>query len=94
MSNNEYSYNRSSMSNVLKLLGVKSKEKDIKRTQLLMDLKAAVDELEEIRQNFEYIDEPELIEYAIYKEKALLNKVSYLIRQAKIEDELSEQVSL
>jgi hypothetical protein len=47
------------------------------------EIKKAIDELEGIRQYFNIVEAPELIEYAIYREKAALTRLSYLIRKAK-----------
>jgi hypothetical protein len=49
------------------------------------EIEKAIDELEGIRQYFNIVEAPELIEYAIYREKAALARLSYLIRQAKEE---------
>lgn len=53
------------------------------RNQLVEDIKKAVEELENIRRYFEMVEEPELIDYAIYREKAALMQLSYLLKKAK-----------
>lgn len=48
-----------------------------------IEIKKAIDELEDIRQYFDTVEAPELIEYAIYREKAAITRLSYLLRMAK-----------
>lgn len=50
---------------------------------MLKEIKIAMDELEEVRQYFDVVNDPELIEYAIYREKAAITKLSYLIKKVK-----------
>jgi hypothetical protein len=60
--------------------------KEIKITNdnpMLEEIKIAMDELEEVRQYFNVVNDPELIEYAIYREKAAITKLSYLIKKVK-----------
>lgn len=52
-------------------------------SKLLEEIKLAIDELEGIRKYFDCVDEPELIDYAIYREKAAITRLSYLLRVAK-----------
>lgn len=47
------------------------------------EIRVAIRELENIRQVFDSVDIPELIEYAIYTEKAAAARLSYLIQLAK-----------
>ncbi len=58
------------------------------RNQLVDDIKRAVEELENIRKYFEMAEDPELIDYAIYREKAALMQLSYLLKKAKKNAEL------
>ncbi len=62
--------------------------KPVGRNQLIDDIKRAVEELNNIRRYFEIVDEPELIDYAIYREKAALMKLSYLLKKAKKDEPL------
>jgi DNA-binding protein H-NS len=58
------------------------------KNQLAEDIKTALNELENIRNYFEVVDEPELIDYAIYREKAALLRLSYLLKKAKKNNEM------
>lgn len=51
----------------------------------ILEIKAAIEELEGVRRFFDTVDAPELIEYAIYREKAAITRLSYLIRKVKLE---------
>lgn len=62
--------------------------KPLERNQLIDDIKRAVEELENIRKYFEMVEEPELIDYAIYREKAALMQLSYLLKKAKRNEKL------
>ncbi|MDF2674708.1 MAG: hypothetical protein K0R09_2976 [Clostridiales bacterium] len=53
------------------------------RNQLIDDVRMAIEELDNIRKYFEVVDDPELIDYAIYREKAAIMKLSYLLKKAK-----------
>lgn len=55
-----------------------------KESPTIIEIKQAIVELEGIRQFFESAD-PELIDYAIYMEKAAISRLSYLFRKAKEE---------
>lgn len=58
------------------------------RSQLVDDIRKAVEELENIRKYFEIVEDPELIDYAIYREKAALMQLSYLLKKAKKNEQL------
>lgn len=58
---------------------------DKKTNETVREIEAAIIELEEIRSYFDSVDAPELIEYAIYREKAAITRLSYLIRKVKFE---------
>lgn len=62
--------------------------KPSERNLLIDDIKKAVEELENIRRYFEIVEEPELIDYAIYREKAALMQLSYLLKKAKKNEKL------
>lgn len=58
--------------------------------QLGEEIKKAIDELENIRSYFDTVSEPELIDYAIYREKSVLIRLSYLLKKAKYSDSFLE----
>lgn len=58
--------------------------------KLLEEIKEAIDELESVRQYFDSVNEPELIDYAIYREKAAITRLSYLLRVAKDEKKIEK----
>lgn len=51
----------------------------------IKEIKSAIEELECVRKYFDAVEAPELIEYAIYREKAAITRLSYLIRKVKFE---------
>ena len=57
--------------------------KSARHNKTIEEIKAAIEELESIRRFFEAAEEPELVDYAIYREKAALMRLSYLLREAK-----------
>lgn len=60
--------------------------KDLKGdSPTITEIQSAIDELEGARRYFDVVDAPELIEYAIYREKAAITRLSYLLRKAKYE---------
>lgn len=57
---------------------------EVEEQQKLLDaVKTAKQELESIQMYFDCVDDPDLIEYAIYQEYAMRLKCSYLVKQAK-----------
>jgi hypothetical protein len=50
---------------------------------MVNEINAAIEELESIRRFFDAVEEPELLDYAIYREKAALVRLSYLLKEAK-----------
>jgi hypothetical protein len=70
----------------IKTLNFKNQDNK-KMNQMIKEIEAAITELEEIRGYFDVVDAPELIEYAIYREKAAITRLSYLIRKVKYEKE-------
>lgn len=56
-----------------------------KESPTMVEIRAAIEELECVRRFFDTVDAPELIEYAIYREKAAITRLSYLIRKVKLE---------
>ena len=73
-------------SKTIKTLNFKNQDSK-KMNQTVKEIEAAIIELEEIRGYFDAVDAPELIEYAIYREKAAITRLSYLIRKVKFERE-------
>lgn len=57
--------------------------KNEKNIELQEEIRTAIDELENIRRYFDAVNEPELIDYAIYREKAAITRLSYLLRKAR-----------
>lgn len=56
----------------------------VRKTKLITEeIRFALIELENIRAIFDCVDAPELIEYAIYSEKAVVSRLSYLFQLAK-----------
>lgn len=58
-------------------------ERDLTKNGLPEEIRQALQELENIRSYFDSVDEPELIDYAIYREKAILIRLSYLFKKAR-----------
>ncbi|MEG2893271.1 MAG: DUF2508 family protein [Clostridium sp.] len=50
---------------------------------LIQEAKRAMKDLESLRAYYEFVTDQELIEYAIYREKAESERISYLIRRIK-----------
>jgi hypothetical protein len=67
-----------------KTIDLKS-ENSKKDSPIMVEIRAAIEELECVRKFFDTVDAPELIEYAIYREKAAITRLSYLIRKVKLE---------
>jgi hypothetical protein len=53
------------------------------KKNIIAAIEEAKKELQECRDYFEFVDEPELVDYAIYKEAAAKSKYAYLLEQAK-----------
>lgn len=51
----------------------------------IVEIRSAIEELDGVRRFFDTVDAPELIEYAIYREKAAITRLSYLIHKVKLE---------
>lgn len=61
-----------------------------RETQALIDdIKRTIDEIETVRSQYDTISAPDLIDYAIYKEKAEQKRLSYLLGLAKACPELT-----
>jgi hypothetical protein len=75
-------YKKSTLINkAISTLKIKKPEKMNQNT--VAEIDSAIEELESIRMYFDEVDEPELLDYAIYREKAALMRLSYLLREAK-----------
>jgi hypothetical protein len=61
------------------------KDKISKYDDLVMQVGQAIEELNYIRGFFDCVDIPELIDYAIYREKAANARLSYLLQIARTE---------
>lgn len=60
-----------------------AKEKADENDALKDEFKAAVLELELIRNYINYVDDPDLIEYAIYAEKAIQKRIAYILKKLR-----------
>lgn len=60
-----------------------SKEKVNENDALKDEFKTAVLELELIRNYINYVDDPDLIEYAIYAEKAIQKRIAYILKKLR-----------
>lgn len=54
------------------------------REELLMAMKETQLELESVRVSFQFVCEPNLVEALIYKEREVLARYNYLIREMKL----------
>jgi hypothetical protein len=59
------------------------KSYDEDKQNIISAIEEAIKELQECRDYFETVNEPVLVDYAIYKEAAARSKYAYLIKQAK-----------
>lgn len=75
---------------MVKNLGVLKSNKKSEKNSLTGDIKQAMGELENIRKIFDFADDPEIIEYAIFAEKAAIMRLTYLIKKAKINEDSLE----
>lgn len=73
-----------SMNNIKLLKGSFSRETQ----ELIDDIKRTIEEIETVRAQYNTISDADLIDYAIYKEKAEQKRLSYLIGLAKTCPEL------
>jgi len=61
----------------------KSKQKDPDTEDLINHLKNAQNEFETAVSNYEFADDPELVDYYTYKIKATQTRYQYLLKKAK-----------
>ncbi|KRQ86212.1 hypothetical protein ABG79_01942 [Caloramator mitchellensis] len=66
------------------LAKTKTEDEMAQNKKLYMEeFKNAVAELENIRDYINYVDDPDLIEFAIFAEKAVEKKIAYLIKKLR-----------
>lgn len=58
-------------------------KKDIKKEEFIKSLEHAKEELNTAVTNYEFADEPELVDYYTYNIKAAQTKYEYLLKKAK-----------
>ncbi|SEG03068.1 hypothetical protein SAMN05660865_01584 [Caloramator fervidus] len=75
----EFNLNLTKKLSSLRELKNKNNEKDLLKEQF----KEAVLELEFVRNYINYVDDPDLIEYAIYAEKALQKRIAYILKKLR-----------
>ena len=61
----------------------KQKTEDLETKELIKNLKNAQVEFESAINNYEFANEPELVDYYTYKIKATQTRYQYLLKQAK-----------
>lgn len=75
------------INNEVKEIKVKSKKKKViskeSRQELLLAMEETQLELESVRISFQFVNEPNLIEALIYKEREILARYNYLIKEMK-----------
>jgi hypothetical protein len=62
---------------------------DSNENKLVDEIHQAIMELENIRKYFEFAQDPDLIDYVIYSEKAAVTRLSYLLKKAKTIQDVS-----
>lgn len=67
----------------IKKTKVKQGSKEEKLQTLINEAKYSMRTLKSIRKYYEFVTDTELIEYAIYREKAEEERISYLIKKIK-----------
>ncbi|WP_243120279.1 DUF2508 family protein [Caloramator sp. E03] len=83
MDNKELIKNIGFINKTIANLNILKNYKNNTNNKIIEEIKSAINELENIRQYFDSVNEPELIDYAIYREKAAITRLSYLLRVAK-----------
>lgn len=58
-------------------------QKDKREMHLIEDIEEAREELKNLRQYFDTVNDPRLVDYAIYMEEAAKAKYDYLLNKAK-----------
>lgn len=73
---------------LIETLSTTKNTKDMERHEITNEIRQALDELENIRSYFDTVQDPELIDYAIYREKSILIRLSYLIKKARTKESI------
>ncbi|GEM_PF-1312434 len=73
---------------LIETLSATKNTKDMERHEITNEIRQALDELENIRSYFDTVQDPELIDYAIYREKSILIRLSYLIKKARTKESI------
>ncbi|TDT50260.1 DUF2508 family protein [Fonticella tunisiensis] len=73
---------------------LKASETGEERELIVNEIRNAVDELESIRMYFNSVNDPELLDYAIYREKAAILRLSYLLKKAKYDNEILKSTNM
>jgi hypothetical protein len=60
--------------------------------QLIEEIKKTLNELENIRNYFDAVSEPDLVDYAIYREKAEMVRLSHLLKIARDNKEILKEI--
>lgn len=73
---------------LIETLSTTKNTKDMENHEITNEIRQALDELENIRSYFDTVQDPELIDYAIYREKSILIRLSYLIKKARTKESI------
>lgn len=73
---------------LIETLSTTKNTKDMERHEITNEIRQALDELENIRSYFDTVQDSELIDYAIYREKSILIRLSYLIKKARTKESI------
>lgn len=79
---------------LIETLSTTKNTKDMERHEITNEIRQALDELENIRSYFDTVQDSELIDYAIYREKSILIRLSYLIKKARTKESILKSSNL
>lgn len=79
---------------LIETLSTTKNTKDMEKHEITNEIRQALDELENIRSYFDTVQDPELIDYAIYREKSILIRLSYLIKKARTKESILKSSNL
>lgn len=79
---------------LIETLNTTKNTKDMKKHEIINEIRQALDELENIRSYFDTVQDSELIDYAIYREKSILIRLSYLIKKARTKESILKSSNL
>lgn len=79
---------------LIETLSTTKNTKDMKKHEIINEIRQALDELENIRSYFDTVQDSELIDYAIYREKSILIRLSYLIKKARTKESILKSSNL